>query len=92
MLLRGRGTPKGVAMRARLDPAKVKARRLLMNMTQADLTNRADISAGTLSRLEQGLAGSTQLLVARSIAAALATSVDALSISREGEPGEHDKE
>jgi len=79
-------------MRARLDPAKVKARRLLMNMTQADLTNRADISVGTLSRLEQGLAGSTQLLVARSIAAALATSVDALSVSSEGEPGDHVKE
>ena len=79
-------------MRARLDPAKVKARRLLMNMTQADLTNRADISVGTLSKLEQGLTASTQLLVARSIAAALATSVDALSVSREGEPGDHVKE
>jgi len=79
-------------MRARLDPAKVKARRLLMNMTQADLTYKANISVGTLSKLEQGLTASTQLLVARSIAAALATSVDALSVSREGEPGDHVKE
>ena len=79
-------------MRARLDPAKVKARRLLMNMTQADLTYRANISVGTLSRLEQGLSQSTQILVARSIALALATSVDALSIRREGDPGDHVKE
>ena len=79
-------------MRARLDPAKVKARRLLMNMTQADLTYRANISVGTLTRLEQGLSQSTQILVARSIALALATSVDALSIRREGDPGDHVKE
>lgn len=79
-------------MRARLDPAKVKARRVAMNMTQADLTYRAGISVGTLSRLELGLAGSTQILVARSIALALGTSVDALSIRREGDLGDHDTE
>jgi len=82
-------------MKTKLDPAKLKARRAELQMTQQDTCYLAGISMATLARIETHQHSFTQRTTAHAIATALKTTIEALSVGLAqnlGEPGDHVKE
>ena len=67
-------------MKIKLDPAKIKARRAELQMTQQVTSYLAGISMATLARIETNQNAFTQRTTAHAIAGALKTTIDALSV------------